>query len=247
MAALPFATGSIIPLGAQDTRAEDEMIDFARLRQSMVDSQIRPNDVTDPRIIAAMLELPRERFVPAVRADLAYLDDDIVVREAQSGRPARYLMEPMILARLIQALEICPEESVLDVGCATGYSTALLARVAGSVTGLEQDAELARVARDRLGEFGADNARIVQGPLTGGVPGGATFDAILLNGSVEGIPEALVGQLTEDGRLVAVIRAAPPGRATLHIRSGRSVSRRPLFDAAVPALPGFDVPRGFVF
>jgi protein-L-isoaspartate(D-aspartate) O-methyltransferase len=223
------------------------MIDFVRLRQSMVDSQIRPNDVTDPRIIAAMLELPRERFVPAARADLAYLDDDIALREAQPGRPARYLMEPMILARLIQALDIRPNESVLDVGCATGYSTALLARLAGSVTGLEEDAELAQIARSRLGELGAGNARIVEGRLTAGAPNGATFDAILLNGSVEAIPDILAGQLREDGRLIAVLRAGPPGRATLHVRSGGNLSRRPLFDAAVPLLPGFNVPRGFVF
>src|SRR5690606_38215395 len=115
------------------------MIDFERLRQSMVDSQIRPNDVTDPRILAAMLEVPRERFVPPERRDLAYLDDDIVVREAADGRAARYLVEPMILARLVQALDLSTEDRVLDVGCATGYSTAVLAHLAGSVYGLESE------------------------------------------------------------------------------------------------------------
>jgi protein-L-isoaspartate(D-aspartate) O-methyltransferase len=247
MAALPFAAASIIPSPRYASGQRIGMTDFARLRQSMVDSQIRPNDVTDPRIIAAMLELPRERFVPAARADLAYLDDDIIVREAQRDGAPRYLMEPMIQARLVQALELQPQDNVLDVGCATGYSTALLARLAGSVTGLEEDAELVRTARERLAEMGITNARIVQAPLPGGAPGGEKYDAILLNGSVERVPESLARQLKEDGRLVAVMRCGPLGRATLQVRNNGVLSGRPLFDAAVPMLPGFEAPREFVF
>jgi protein-L-isoaspartate(D-aspartate) O-methyltransferase len=118
------------------------MIDFARLRQSMVDSQIRANDVTDPRILAAMLELPRERFAPEDRRGLAYIDDDLPIRNATAGKPGRYLMEPMVLAKLVQALDIGAEDKVLDVGAATGYSAALLGRFAGRVVALEEDSEL---------------------------------------------------------------------------------------------------------
>jgi len=218
------------------------MIDFERLRQSMVDSQIRPNDVTDPRILAAMLEVPRERFVPPERRDLAYLDDDIVVREAADGRAARYLVEPMILARLVQALDLSTEDRVLDVGCATGYSTAVLAHLAGSVYGLESESDLAAAAQKNVA-----NAQIVTGPLTKGSAQAAPFDAILINGSVEVVPEPLLAQLKEGGRLAAVVRQGPPGRATLYARNNGAVSARPLFDAAVPPLPGFEAPQGFVF
>jgi protein-L-isoaspartate(D-aspartate) O-methyltransferase len=223
------------------------MIDFGRLRQSMVDSQIRPNDVTDLRLIAAMLELPRERFVPASRADLAYLDDDLPVREAAGGRPARYLVEPMVLAKLIQALDLGSGDRVLDVGCTTGYSSAVLARLAGQVVGLEEDPELAAIARNNLAQAGVSNVEIVSAPLRTGAPERGPFDAILVNGAVELIPEAIFEQLKEGGRLAAVVRANPPGRATLFVRTAGVISPRPLFDAAVPPLPGFEAPRGFVF
>jgi protein-L-isoaspartate(D-aspartate) O-methyltransferase len=218
------------------------MIDFERLRQSMVDSQIRPNDVTDPRILAAMLEVPRERFVPPQRAGLAYLDDDIVVREAGSSSPARYLVEPMILARLVQALNLTAQDHVLDVGCTTGYSTAILSHLAGAVCGLESESDLAAAAQRNV-----PNAKIVTGPLTEGAASSGPFDAILINGSVEIVPESLLEQLKEGGRLVAVVRKGPPGRATVHVKNNGAVSTRPLFDAAVPSLPGFEAPQGFVF
>ncbi|MEX0590251.1 MAG: protein-L-isoaspartate O-methyltransferase [Xanthobacteraceae bacterium] len=223
------------------------MIDFTRLRQSMVDSQIRPNDVTDPRLIAAMLELPRERFVPAERAGLAYLDDDLAVRDAAAGRPARYLVEPMVLAKLIQALELSGEERVLDVGCATGYSSALLARLADHVIAIDEDEELALAARRTLADLGIANIEVVTGLPQSGVPEAGPYDAILLNGSVQLVPDALLSQLREGGRLIAVIRDGPLGRATLHYRTVGVVSRRPLFDAAVPMLPGFAAPADFIF
>jgi protein-L-isoaspartate(D-aspartate) O-methyltransferase len=223
------------------------MIDFERLRQSMVDSQIRPNDVTDPRVISAMLDLPRERFVPAARAELAYLDDDLIVGEASGGGAPRFLIEPMILAKLIQALDLSGTDRVLDVGCATGYSTALLSKLAGTVVGLESDEKIATAARATLAGLGIGSVQIVVGMLTEGAAAAGPFDAILINGSVEVVPDALTGQLKEGGRLVAVVRRGPLGRATLHTLTGGAVSRRPLFDAAIPPLPGFAVPRGFVF
>jgi protein-L-isoaspartate(D-aspartate) O-methyltransferase len=222
------------------------MIDFDRLRRSMVDSQLRPNDVTDPRILAAMLELPRERFVPAERRALAYLDDDVPLRDS-AGAPPRYLVEPMVLARMIQALELSADDRVLDVGGATGYSAALLARIAGQVVALEEDASLAGSARRTLSELGCANVEFVTGPLPAGAARQGPFDAILLNGSAEVVPDALLAQLKDGGRLVGVLRNGAPGRATLHVRTGTTVSRRPLFDAAVPPLPGFEAPRAFVF
>ena len=223
------------------------MIDFNRLRQSMVDSQIRPNDVTDLRIIAAMLEVPRERFVPASRAGLAYLDDDLPLNGAGSGGTPRYLIEPMVLAKLIQALDLSGNERVLDVACATGYSSALLRQLAAEVIAIESDPDLAAAAREVLAALAVSDVRVVTGPLTDGVPDAGPYDAILLNGSVEFVPDALLAQLKEGGRLVAVIRSGPLGRATLHRRVAGTISRRPLFDAAVPMLPGFEVPPGFVF
>jgi protein-L-isoaspartate(D-aspartate) O-methyltransferase len=221
------------------------MIDYSRLRRSMVDSQIRPNDVTDPRIIEAMLEIPRERFVPAARANLAYLDDDLPVTEGKGA--ARCLIEPMILARLVQALDVSETDSVLDVGGATGYSTALLARLARHVVMLDDDPTLVSAARRNLSELGIANIEVETGPLKDGAAARGPFDAILLNGSVEVVPDGLLGQLREGGRLAAVVLRSPPGRATLFVRAGGVVSRRPIFDAALTPLPGFEAPRGFVF
>jgi protein-L-isoaspartate(D-aspartate) O-methyltransferase len=226
---------------------ESTMIDFNRLRQSMVDSQIRPNDVTDLRIIGAMLDVPRERFVPPNRAGLAYLDDDLPVNDPAAGGTPRFLIEPMILAKLIQALDLSERERVLDVGCATGYSAALLRQLAAEVIALESDQELADAARRTLGELGMADVQVVNNPLTKGAAEAGPYDAILVNGSVEFVPDELLAQLKEGGRLVAVVRRGPLGRATLYLRASGAVSSRPLFDAAVPALPGFEVPRGFVF
>jgi protein-L-isoaspartate(D-aspartate) O-methyltransferase len=248
MAVLPFAGCWIISARCKPKSSfEDEMIDFERLRQSMVDSQIRPNDVTDPRIIGAMLDLPRERFVPDARAELAYLDDDLVVREAGPAGPARYLLEPMILAKLIQALDLAETDHVLDVGCASGYSSAIISRLAGTVVGLESDPGLAAKARQTFSDLAISNAQIVEGALIGGAAEAGPYDAVLINGAVEAVPDVLIGQLKEGGRLVAVVRNGPLGRATLFERQGATVSKRPLFDATVPLLQGFEAPRGFVF
>ena len=223
------------------------MIDFARLRQSMVDSQIRANDVTDPRILAAMLELPRERFVPEARRGLAYIDDDLPLCATTAGKPGRYLMEPMVLAKLVQALDIEAGDKVLDVGTATGYSAALLGRLAGKVVALEEDLGLAALAASNLTELGAGNVTVVTGPLVAGWPAEKPYDAILLNGSVEIVPETLLNQLAEGGRLAAVVRAGGAARATIYTRVAGSVAARTVFSAAAPPLPGFEAPKTFVF
>ncbi|HWK87802.1 MAG TPA: protein-L-isoaspartate O-methyltransferase [Xanthobacteraceae bacterium] len=220
------------------------MVDFVRQRQAMVDGQIRVNDVTDPRIIEAMLSLPREQFVPRSRVDLAYIDEDIEIREAFGAAPARYLMEPMTLAKLVQALEIDSDDRALVIGCATGYSAALLARLAREVIALESEEALAAEARRVVKQR---NVTFVNGALNAGWPYNAPYNAILLDGSVEFVPDAITAQLADGGRLVAVVGQGRAAKALLHVRSGGVVSARPLFDAAIPALPGFARPPQFVF
>jgi protein-L-isoaspartate(D-aspartate) O-methyltransferase len=220
------------------------MFDFAAARRMMVDGQVRTADVTDQRIIAAMLELPRERFVPSRNASLAYLDLDVAVTE---GAAPRRLLKPMVLAKLLQAAEIGPQDRVLDIACATGYSSALLAKLAGKVTALEEDATLARHARENLAAAGAANAEVVSGPLSGGWPSGAPYNLILVNGAAEVVPERLLRQLAEGGRLLAIAGRAPASKAVLYLASAGQASALPIFDAAAPALPGFAEPPQFVF
>ena len=223
------------------------MIDYGRQRQVMVDGQLRVNDVTDQRILAAMLELPREKFVPAARAALAYVDEDISLRGTAAGKPARYLLEPMVLAKLVQALAISASDHVLDVGCGSGYSAALLSRLAGSVVALEEDPEFTPIATRLLASLGAANAKVVSGPLSAGAPRDGPYDAVLLEGSVEVVPEALTQLLKEGGRLAAVVGSGRSAKAMLYLRSGDAVSARAVFDAAIPPLPGFAAPKEFVF
>jgi len=218
------------------------MPDYAAARRNMVDSQLRTNRVTDEALLAAMGEIPRERFVPPALAGVAYVDEDL----ALGG--GRYLMEPMVLARMIQAAEIQPSDAVLDVGCATGYSSAVASRLAAMVIGLESDSRLAKAATDNLAALRIDNAVIVSGDMRAGHPRQAPYDVILLQGAISEIPAQIAAQLAEEGRLVAVL--APPGatgRATLSLKTGGIVSHRDLFDAATPPLPGFELAPGFSF
>jgi protein-L-isoaspartate(D-aspartate) O-methyltransferase len=211
----------------------------------MVESQIRTNRVTDHGLLAALQRIPRERFVPKAIRALAYIDEDLRLA------PDRFLMEPMVLARLIQAAGVKSTDVVLDVGCATGYATALLADLAASVVGLESDAGLAAEAVKVLQDLDVDNALIVEGDLRQGYPRQAPYDVILVNGAVAEVPETIAGQLADGGRLVTVVgsleQTGRVGRATLLTRVGSNVSSRPLFDAAVPLLPSFAEEPSFVF
>jgi len=215
-------------------------------RANMVENQVRPNRVTDVRVLAAMAAIPRERFVPEKFAGIAYVDEDIAVGDG------RYLMEPMVLGRLLQAAAISPTDVVLDIGCATGYSTAVLARLADTVVAVESDTELAEIAIALMTELDADNTAVVTGEHVEGYAKQAPYDVIVVEGAVDEVPRALSDQLVEGGRLVAVVTGSDEGvnrvgRATLLRREQGALSSRVLFDAAVPPLPGFAVDRGFVF
>ena len=217
------------------------MTDYAAARLTMVQNQLLPNRLTDAGVTAAMLAVPRERFVPESLAGVAYLDEDIPL-----GR-GRYLMEPRVFARLLQAAEIEEDDVVLDVGCGNGYSSAVISHLAGAVVALEEDGDLARAAGELLAELERDNVAVVSGPLRDGHPGQGPYDVIFVNGSIEAPPEVLVDQLSDAGRLVCVVGGARIGRATLVARRGETGDARPLFDAAVPPLPGFARAAGFVF
>lgn len=222
------------------------MTDFKLQRLNMVESQVRPSDVTDRRILKAMLEVPREKFVPASAASMAYMDGPVPVGAA-NGAATRYLLPPRTLAKLVQLADIGPDSKVLDVGCATGYSTAVLARLARRIVAVEPDKALAGEARRLLSNLGVGNALVVDGRLASGVPAEAPFDAILINGAVETVAPALLEQLAEGGRLVAVVAEGAVCRARLWRRTGEALDARPAFEAGAPLLAGFERPAGFVF
>ena len=217
------------------------MADYAQARRVMVDRQVRTADVTDLRIISALLDVPREMFVPAARRAIAYLDLDVPVNE--SGRA---LLKPMVFAKLLQAAGIGETDRVLDVGCATGYSAGVLAKLAGDVVALE-DAALARGAGETLAQIGAKNLSVVSGALAAGWAERAPYDVIVLEGAAEVVPDSLLSQLKDGGRLVAVVGFGPMGKATLYRRAGGHATAQPVFDAAAPPLPGFIKPAAFVF
>jgi protein-L-isoaspartate(D-aspartate) O-methyltransferase len=211
----------------------------------MVDGQIRTSDVTDLRLIAAMLDVPRERFVPHAKAALAYLDFDLPVTTAAHDAGARHLLKPVVLAKLLQAADVEDGDRVIVVGCATGYSAAILARLAGTVTALEQDAMLERHARENLAA--ETNVIVESGRLVDGCPVRGPYDVMLLDGATEVEPVPLFRQLKDGGRLVTVMGRSPNGQAMLYRRDGADISGRPIFDAAAPTLPGFAAVPTFVF
>lgn len=217
------------------------MFDAATARRLMVEGQVRTADVSDTDLLDAMLSVPRERFLPASLAQLAYLDCDVAV-----GKD-RALLKPMVLAKLIQATRVRRTDRVLDVGCATGYSAAVLARLAASVVALEEDADLASKAKDALAAIGTEQVEVVVGPLTAGWPAGGPYDVIFLDGATEIVPDTLGPQLKPDGRLVGIYGRPPATKATIfHLAEGRLVGR-PIFDGAARLLPGFVAPPAFVF
>jgi protein-L-isoaspartate(D-aspartate) O-methyltransferase len=217
------------------------MTDYVQQRLTMVDAQVRTNDVTDPRIHEAMRRVPRERFVPASKQGLAYAD---AVLEVAHGR---FLLDPRTFSKLLALADVRETDTVLDVACATGYSTAILARLAKSVVGLEQDVDLVRVASEAVPSSGATNASVVQGTLAEGFKSRAPYDVIFVNGAIEEAPHTLLAQLANGGRLVAVLRSGAQGHAELFVKQNGRVGSRADFDATVPLLAGFKKTVGFVF
>lgn len=220
------------------------MSGFSTARQKMVDGQVRTNDVTDRRILDAMLAVPREVFVPASRQALAYLDLDLDVSE---GGAKRYLIKPQLIGKLLQAAEIGEGDNVLVVGCATGYLAALTAKLARQVTATESDSALVAKARDAFAAIGLSNVTCRAAASAEGDPAAAPYDVIILNGATEVTPDGLFGQLKEGGRLLGVSAESRPSRAMIVTRSHGEFGHRPLFDAAAPVLPGLEQAAAFVF
>ena len=220
------------------------MVDAATQRTNMVESQVLTSDVTDRRILRAMRELPRERFVPAPMTALAYMDEAVPVTPA--GAERRWLLAPRVLAKLLQLADIGDDNHVLDVGGATGYSAAVLAGMGKSVIALECNIKLTEQARANLAALALDNASVTVGELTAGWLDKAPYDAIVLQGAAATVPEALFDQLKDGGRLVAVLIEGGLGKATIWRRLGRSVDAWGAFDAAAPVLPGFERTPVFV-
>lgn len=216
-------------------------MDFAAARRNMIDSQLRPNKVTDQAVLDALAGVPRELFVPEALRGVAYVDEDIPLGNC------RFLMEPMILARLLQMAAIRSSDSVLVVGAGIGYSAAVAGRLAQRVVAVEADHALAARAAALLKALGVANAAVVEGHPADGAPRWAPFEVILFDGSVGVVPPAIADQLAEGGRLVAVVTEAAVGRALLMTRAAGVLSRRVAFDAAVPPLPGFEAAPAFVF
>jgi protein-L-isoaspartate(D-aspartate) O-methyltransferase len=218
------------------------MTDYAAARLRMVESQIRPNKVTDFAILEAFLEVPRELFVPEGRRGVAYSDEDLPVGNG------RHLIEPMVLGRFLQHGAIGPEDRVLVVGAATGYDAAVAARIAKRVVALDSDKELAMRARSALSAAGATTVVVREGPLEAGCTDRAPYDLIIFGGAVAFVPAEITNQLAEGGRLLAVMKDAPGlGKATLFVKARGVVSKRVLFDAGTKLLPGFIPEPGFVF
>ena len=211
-------------------------------RQNMVDNQLRANKVHDDRVLDAFLRLQRELFVPPGLRGVAYIDEDLPVA------PGRYLMEPMVAARLLQALAVQPKDAALVVGAGAGYEAAALGLLARSVIALEDDPELARLGRSALVDHQIASVTYVEAPLAGGHRARAPYDVILFGGAAAAVPEEISAQLTEGGRLGVVLREpGSVGRATLITRTGAVLAQRVIFDAATPLLPGFEAEPGFVF
>lgn len=216
------------------------MSDFATRRVMMVDTQVRPSDVTKFPIIEAMLTVPREAFVPQAKREAAYVGENL---EIAAGR---VVLEARTLAKLLDALDVQPTELVLDLGCGLGYSTAVIARLADAVVAVEEDEALAAEAQRSLSAEAVDNAAVVVGALAAGDARHAPFDVITIQGGVEVVPQAILDQLKEGGRIGAVFMEGALGVARVGYKIDGAVTWRQAFNAAAPVLPGFAAPRGFV-
>lgn len=215
------------------------MADYATRRRVMVDTQVRPSDVTKFPIIDAMLAVPRELFVPDALREAAYVGENLDLGQG------RVLLEARTLAKMLDALDLSPSDLVLDLGAGLGYGAAVIARMADAVVALEEDEGLAAEAQRRLGEAGADNAAVVSGPLAAGMAKHAPYDAIVVEGGIETMPEAVLSQLREGGRIAALFMEGSLGTVRIGTMQGGRVAWRFAFNAAAPVLPGFARERAF--
>ncbi len=213
----------------------------ANARQHMIDCQLRPNEVNNERIIEAIVSVNREKFVPKNLSGVAYLDDDIQVA------PGRSIMAPMVFARLVDAATVEKQDLVLDVGCATGYSSAVLGRLADAVVALEEDEDLTETANKVLAEESCDNVAVVTGSLVEGLANQGPYDLIFIEGMIDNIPETLIDQIADGGRLICVLNDNGVGKATYVTCEKGAVGKRVLFDATIPVLPAFKKKEQFVF
>jgi len=222
------------------------MMDYAVARRNMVEGQLRTNEITDPALVAAVLETPRERFVPPGWESLAYADRPVPLGALAQRDKQRTMVEPLALARLLQAADVHSTDSVLHVACNTGYGTALLVRLGAKVTAIESDPALAAAARANLAALGLA-VTVVEGPLAAGLAQSAPYDAIVIEGAVERLPDGFAGQLAPDGRLTAIALDGGAGQVRLYRRAGGHLSGFPRAGAYAPVLEGFERPAEFVF
>lgn len=216
------------------------MTDFSQRRTTMVDTQVRPSDVTKFPIIEAMLTVPREIFVPTERREAAYAGEHIVLGQG------RVVLDPRTLAKILDVADIRPDEMVLDVGVGLGYSSALLARMAEAIVALEEDADLASEAERALSEANADNVAVIEGALTEGAAKHGPYDVILVQGAVQRMPQSLIDQLKDGGRIVAIFdEGAAHGAVRVGFKADGAVTWRFAFNASAPVLPGFEAERAF--
>lgn len=206
-------------------------MDFDRARTQMVDTQLRTNSITEKRLLKVLGSLPRERFIPEARRELAYIDDVHPL-----GKPGRYLPGVAPFARLVQLADVHPHDKVLDIGCATGYSTAVLAKLAGQVVGLDEDADFVNAARANLRTLQIENATVHHGALLAGVASEAPYDVILIQGAVDKVPDQIFDQLKVGGRCIALVSARVTSIAHVFIRSSEGIAAREDFNAMLPRL-----------
>jgi protein-L-isoaspartate(D-aspartate) O-methyltransferase len=221
--------------------------DFFRARQNMVDGQVRTNKATNTKLIAALREIPREMFVRPDQRGIAYIDEDIAIA------PNRFLVEPMVFARLVQEAGIKETDRILDIGCASGYSTAVLAKLAAHVTGIEENPTLARMAVENFTALGIDNVKIVVAPMMLAHPVSVPYDVIIVNGALDAIPRTLAAQLKDGGKLLMVLRPKTDpalqmmGKAMIYEKMNGQISGRALFDAGTPYIALINTEQKFVF
>ncbi|GGB54546.1 protein-L-isoaspartate O-methyltransferase [Roseibium aquae] len=220
------------------------MTDYAQARTRMVDNQLRTNDVTDLRILDAMETIPREKFLPASKRAVAYIDEDLPIGGTGSGR---YMLKPHVFGKMLQLARVDSQDIVLVVGAGTGYSAAVLGKLAASVVALEENPELGEAATAALLDLEIENAVIVDGPLTGGYASEGPYDVIIVNGAVDVLPDAVLAQLKNDGRLVVIEGQGGAGAARLYQNSDGKFSSRFGFNASAPMLPGFAKKPQFEF